>query len=38
MIINKERIYLEFNLCGFREAQKYLLEHGIKKRKLHVEQ
>jgi hypothetical protein len=37
MIVNKEKIYFEFSLVGFRAAQKYLLDHGIKKRKLYIE-
>jgi hypothetical protein len=37
IIVKKEKIYFEFNLSGFRNAQKYLLDNGLKKRKLYVE-
>lgn len=37
MIVKKNKVYFEFSLSGFREAQQYLLENGLKKRKLHVE-
>jgi hypothetical protein len=37
MIINKQRVYFDFNYAGFRDSQKYLLDHGISKRKLHIE-
>ena len=37
IIVNKQRIYFTFNLEGFRQAQKYLLDNGLKKRKLYVD-
>lgn len=37
MIIKKQRVYFSFNLEGFRLAQKYLLDHGLKRRKLYIE-
>jgi len=37
MIVKKQKIYFSFDLSGFRAAQKYLLDHGLKKRKLYVE-
>ena len=36
MIVKGQRIYFEFSLGGLRKAQKYLEEHGLKKRKLYV--
>ncbi len=38
MIVKGQKIYFEFSYAGFREAQKWLLEHGIKRRRvLHIE-
>ena len=37
MIVKGEKLYFSFDLVGFREAQKYLLDNGLKKRKLYVD-
>ena len=36
MVVNRQKIFFPFNLEGFRMAQLYLLEHGLKSRKLHI--
>lgn len=38
LIHNKKKVYFSFDLEGFMEAQAYVRNHGLKKRKLYVEQ
>lgn len=37
IIINGQRVYFDYSYGGLCAAQKYLLDNGIKRRKLHIE-
>jgi hypothetical protein len=36
IIVRRQRIYFDFSYAGFRAAQKWLLDHGLGSRKLHI--
>lgn len=35
---NRKKVYFEFSLAGFKEAQAYVMNNHLEKRKLYVEE